>query len=254
MAAAPGGRPRQRSATRSGLVAVAGVGGVATVVAMVVAWAATIGPPTLARGGAPAFGRATPTPSPTPPPPGSASPGQGFVPHEHPLLVTLMTLFAVAFVVTLAFGLFILVRALLSWQRVTIRRRYVPPDVEFDVIAAPQAVEALVAAAASQREALLTGSARNAIVECWHRFETESTEAGITQHPWETTGEFVLRVLDLADADPRPVAVLARLYREARFSSHQIGEDQRAEALAALQAIHAGLGSRSRGLSAGGTA
>jgi len=244
MAAAPGGATTPRAAARSGLFAVAGVAGLATVVAMIVVWAATIGPPTLVRGGPPARGTATPTPSPSSPPPAPGSPGQGFVPHEHPLLVTLMTLFAIAFVVTVGYGLVILVRALLSWQRFSVRRRYVPPDVAFDVVAAPQAVDAVVRAAEGQQAALLTGSARNAIVACWHRFETESVEVGITQHPWETSAEFVLRVLELAEADPRPVATLARLYREARFSTHEIGEEQRTQALAALQAIHRGLASR----------
>lgn len=244
MAAAPGGATAPRAATRSGLLAVAGVAGLATAVAMVVAWAATIGPPTLVHGGSPARGTATPTPSPSAQPPAPGSPGQGFVPHEHPVLVTLMTVVAIAFVVTVGYGLVILVRALLSWQRISIRRRFVPPDVDFDVVLSPQAVDALVRAAESQRASLLTGSARNAIVACWHRFETESIEVGITQHPWETSAEFVLRVLDLAEADPPAVATLARLYREARFSTHVIGEDQRSEALAALHAIHAGLASR----------
>ena len=39
--------------------------------------------------------------------------------------------FPLAFVVTVGYGLVILVRALLSWQRFSVRRRYVPPDVAF---------------------------------------------------------------------------------------------------------------------------
>ena len=55
----------------------------------------------------------------------------------------------------------------------------------------------------------------------------------------ETSSEFALRLLDLAEADPRAVADLAALYREARFSDHRLDEPARERARTALAAIHA---------------
>ena len=72
--------------------------------------------------------------------------------------------------------------------------------------------------AAEQRRVLMEGSPRNAIVECWHRFEQQAAGAGLDRHPWETSSEFTLRMLDLVAADTGAVAELAVLYREARFS------------------------------------
>jgi hypothetical protein len=48
-------------------------------------------------------------------------------------------------------------------------------------------------------------------------------------------------VLHALDLDPRAIERLARLYREARFSRHPLGEDARAQAAAALEALHADL-------------
>jgi hypothetical protein len=47
----------------------------------------------------------------------------------------------------------------------------------------------------------------------------------------------VIRFLHTLDVDPRPVAELARLYHEARFSSHDLAPDARSRAQAALEGI-----------------
>ncbi len=47
-----------------------------------------------------------------------------------------------------------------------------------------------------------------------------------------------MRFLHALDLDPRPVAALAGLYHEARFSTHTLTEDARERAIAALEAIH----------------
>jgi hypothetical protein len=102
-------------------------------------------------------------------------------------------------------------------------------------------VEEISRDAAEQRRLLLEGSPRNAIVECWHRFEEQAADAGLERHAWETSSEFTLRMLDLVAADSSAVAELAVLYREARFSTHPLDEGTRARAVADLDAIHAGL-------------
>ena len=62
--------------------------------------------------------------------------------------------------------------------------------------------------------------------------------------PSDTAAEFVQRTLRSLDLDPRAIASLASLYREARFSEHPVGEDARAAARAALETLHADLASR----------
>lgn len=118
-----------------------------------------------------------------------------------------------------------------------------PPAPDFEVLPAQAAARELTRDAAAQRAALEAGEPRNAIVACWHRFEQQVGRAGLRRAPWQTTGEFVLDVLDEVGADRGAVARLADLYREARFSDHPVGEDERRRALEALDAVHAGLSS-----------
>ena len=116
-------------------------------------------------------------------------------------------------------------------------------DVGFTVLDEPDRVAAEVVGDAEEQDALLRdGDARNAIVATWHRFEVQGERAGVPRHASETSSEYALRILDLADADTGPVARLAELYREARFSDHPITEDHRAEAMGALDAIRRSLG------------
>jgi hypothetical protein len=86
--------------------------------------------------------------------------------------------------------------------------------------------------------ALASNDVRNGIVACWVLMEQGAAEAGVVRRPAETATEFVVRFLHTLDLDPRPVAALAGLYHEARFSTHSLTEDARERALTALQAIH----------------
>jgi hypothetical protein len=91
------------------------------------------------------------------------------------------------------------------------------------------------------RQALGHSDVRNGIVACWVLLEEEAADAGVVRRPSETSTEFVVRFLHTLDVDPRPVAELAGLYREARFSTHPLGEDARERAETAFGAIHADL-------------
>ena len=133
----------------------------------------------------------------------------------------------------------------LRWLRgrLAARRRERAAEADaglFTVLEPPAAVaREMAAGAAAQREVLLgTASPRNAVVACWHRFETQAAAAGVGRHPWETSAEYTMRVLDLVDAHQPAVSRLAELYREARFSEHDLTEQHRADALAALDDIH----------------
>ena len=137
-------------------------------------------------------------------------------------------------------------RVLRRLSEVVIERRRPPPkppDVDFDVLDDPEPLaEEIRADAADQLALLLGGTPRNAIVACWDRFEEHAERAHVARRPWETSSEFTLRLLDRVSADPAAVARLEALYREARFSDHEIDEPRRLAAVEALDAIHASLG------------
>ena len=56
-----------------------------------------------------------------------------------------------------------------------------------------------------------------------------------------TPTELVAEVLGGFNVDPAAIERLAALYREARFSEHPIGEEQREAAREALQTVREGL-------------
>lgn len=87
------------------------------------------------------------------------------------------------------------------------------------------------------REALHGSDVRNGIVACWVLLEEAAAEAGVLRRPAETPTEFVVRFLHTIDIDPRPVGRLAELYREARFSTHPMGEQARVRAERALAEV-----------------
>lgn len=119
------------------------------------------------------------------------------------------------------------------------RRKRAPED--FEVL---DDLAALVSAdAAAQREVLAAGSPRNAIVACWLRLEAVTEDAGFERDPSDTSEEFTTRVLQQFSVDSSAVIELAALYRRARFSSHDMGEEEREMAVEALDAVHQGLGS-----------
>ena len=158
---------------------------------------------------------------------------------------------AIAFAVeilTIGVVLFLLGRLLhrlrQMWQLRSPRRRRRPPeDVEFEVLdSAAQVTEAMSEDAEEQRTLLaVSGEPRNAIVECWHRFEQQAVRGGGGRRPRQTPPEIVL---GLVGADRGAVAGLAELYREARFSDHPMTDEHRSRALDALDVIHASLRQR----------
>ncbi len=120
------------------------------------------------------------------------------------------------------------------------RRRARVPDFE----TVPDIAAAVAADAERQRAALRSGSPRNAIVECWMRLEGAVDDAGFRRRPADTSTELVERVLAESLVDQRALTELAALYREARFSDHELGEIRRDAAIAALDAVHDGLRQR----------
>ncbi len=135
--------------------------------------------------------------------------------------------------------------ALAAVGRMMWQRRWRPPPpapvADFDVLPARQIADRLTEDAQAQRAAIAEGEPRNGIVRCWLLLQDSIAAAGLPPGPSETSTEFTVRVLHALDLDPRAIERLARLYREARFSRHPLGEDARAQALTALDALHADL-------------
>ena len=91
------------------------------------------------------------------------------------------------------------------------------------------------------RATLADGAPRNAIVACWMQLERDAAAAGLPRRPAETSMEYVERVVGASSVDPAPIADLAALYREARYSRHELDDGHRRRAAAALDRVAAAL-------------
>ena len=240
--------PRRSRSAAAPVTAVAGAVAATLLVVLLATWAASSGGDPVFRGD----GLRLPTPSETIESPSTAAADDGSEgagddeltgPEETPLWVQALWL-----LVMLASAAVVVLLMFRAWQAG--RRRWsarrLPPgpdnDPGFEVVDAPgraRAAHAITADSETQLAVLEEGAPRNGIVACWHRFELQAAAAGIVRESWETSSEFTLRMLDVADAEPRAVADLAALYREARFSDHALDESARARARAALTAIQA---------------
>lgn len=231
-------------------MAVAAVVAAALLVVVLAAWAATTGPSGVLTGegfdpaGTPS-GEPTPTattdeaepPAAEPAPEVEVQPWVGVVALVLQVAVTLLA----AYLLIRYVGL-----PLARWLRARVGRRRrerlaEAAAEEFTVLEPPAAVAREMADDAPAQRALLLderATPRNAVVACWHRFETQAQAGGVGRHPWETSSEYTMRVLDLVDAHGPAVTRLGALYREARFSEHELTERDRADALAALDEIH----------------
>jgi hypothetical protein len=131
------------------------------------------------------------------------------------------------------------VAAVLLWRhRPTFqrRRRRRERDRPLDVLA--DVATTISDGAGAQRAALGRGSPRNAIVECWLLLEAAVIDAGVERRPADTSAELTERVLADHDVDAAAIAGLAALYREARFSDHEMSESSRRAAIDALDRVH----------------
>lgn len=101
--------------------------------------------------------------------------------------------------------------------------------------------EVLLEGATARMEHLETGTPTDAIVACWVRLEEEVAAAGLKEDRSRTSTEVVADVLREHDVDAGALAELAGLYREARFSAHDLTEAHRARARDALTTVHVDL-------------
>lgn len=219
---------------------------------VLVAWAALIGPQQVftGPGHVPGTGSVSATEPPpetqtaAPPPAGS---GDAAPRPDPPGWWVGLVIFLMKAGAGLGVLLGLVVVACLVWDLWDRRRRRDEevPGVDFAALDTSTRIEDEVRADTAEQDALLQGGTpRNAIVAAWHRFELQGERAGLPRKPSETSSEFTLRLLDLVGADSAAVLRLGDLYREARFSGHELDEHHRAAAVDALAAIRASMGAQ----------
>ena len=124
------------------------------------------------------------------------------------------------------------------------RRHAAPPESARE---APDRALLTDRRAAHQARMLREGSPREAIIATWLDLERLVAAAGVPRRPSETSSELVVRVLDDREVPAAALTDLAALFREARFSTHELTEALRERAAGDLDAVHAALGARGRG-------
>ena len=129
----------------------------------------------------------------------------------------------------------VLVRALLrAW-----RTRRLPPEEDTGTA---DVVPAAVLADQSERLAALgTGTPREGIVAAWARLEASIAIAGVPLMRSRTSTEVVLATLRSHDVPADTLEELAALFREARYSPHDLGEADRRRAEEAHRRVDAAL-------------
>jgi hypothetical protein len=125
-------------------------------------------------------------------------------------------------------------RALLRRARGIDRRRPLP---SFPAHPAAPSPDDLAEAVEEGLATLEVGAVDDAIIACWVRLEEAAAAGGVDRLPSETATELTVRLLDRFDVPEAAVDRLLELYRTARYSHHRLGEDDRAEAVASLQAV-----------------
>ncbi|WP_020144526.1 DUF4129 domain-containing protein [Terracoccus sp. 273MFTsu3.1] len=171
-------------------------------------------------------------PSATPSRPSSTSTAMPFDPS--PVLVTLVQIVLVLAALVVLVVLAQLVRSLLR------RRPHLELHEEPD-FAVPLVPTELLEEARDRLRDLESGEPRNAIVAAWLGLETSAAATGLPRLPAETSTEYTERVIGVWPVDSARLGDLAALYREARFSVHDLGESHRDRAIADLRVLIADL-------------
>ena len=231
----------QASASMSaGRAAAVAVVACTVLVAVLATLAASIGTGDVLRGDGPTRVAGTPE-VPTPPTSDTGAippPGPDLTDQNHrPTWVAVVQIIVIsAFVAAALFGCAMLLRRL---RLPRLKRKAAPGQaIDFEVLPPASAIASAIAADADRQwQVLLSGAPRNAIIECWNRFEVQAAAAGVQRERWETSSELTLRVLTTIGASPSAVIGLADVYREARFSRHEVGEDLRDRAVELLREI-----------------
>jgi hypothetical protein len=102
--------------------------------------------------------------------------------------------------------------------------------------------EALAGAVQAGRQALADDpDPRTAIIACYAAMETSLGDGGISRRKADTPTELLQRAAEAGLVQGHAAQALTDLFGEARYSTHPMGEHQRDQARAALEAISAHL-------------
>lgn len=147
----------------------------------------------------------------------------------------------------------VIAAALLVWlvlggrERRRRRRLATPPFTPSDLDALDVDLEQrLTDVVQAQLADLSTGVPRNAVVAAWLALEEAASDIGFYRKPALTSAEFTEQVLAAYRLDDAAIRRLSSLYREARFSGHEITEQHRRAAGEALNTLRAELSVRAR--------
>jgi hypothetical protein len=110
-----------------------------------------------------------------------------------------------------------------------------PPEAEDDRVQARMAIDASLADLAAPR------APRQAVIACYARLLEGLEAAGAGRDRSEAPFEYLSRVLATLGVRPEPLERLTTLFAEARFSTHEITEEHRADAERALYEARADL-------------
>lgn len=109
---------------------------------------------------------------------------------------------------------------------------------------APRAVTRELSAAVEQALIVVEdGPAREAVVACWLLLQRAAAAAGSPARASETARDYAARLAGEQLISEAALTDLAELYREARFSAHEVGPDLRARARRRLAVLQTELGS-----------
>lgn len=78
---------------------------------------------------------------------------------------------------------------------------------------------------------------RRAVIACWVRLEQAAAAAGTPRHIGDTSTDLVLRLLNEHRVDRAVLDSFAEIYREARYATHTVNDQMRAQAQSALRRL-----------------
>ncbi|TYC76303.1 DUF4129 domain-containing protein [Streptomyces sp. CB01881] len=144
---------------------------------------------------------------------------------------------ALAVAVAVAFVVFLVQ----VWRRLSISRNRLPAPLP----AAPaRPEEVLAAAVATGRRALSGDDARAAVIACYAAMEGSLAASGTARRACDSPTELLERAVADDHVDRGSAEALTGLFREARYSSHPMGDGHVGRAQGALDAIAAHLAAR----------
>ena len=149
-----------------------------------------------------------------------------------------------ALVVLAIAGLALVALAVWALVRDQLRRQARRAGRRTPVRQAPRTAEDLVAALDAGLEELSDADRdpRRAVIACWVRLEQAAAAAGTPRHPGDSPTDLVGRLLAEQRVDARVLAALLEVYRQARYATHTVDDQMRAQARSALERLRTDLG------------